>query len=79
MDVKTVIQGFNEEQLEEIVNRDTNVLTMNACLFSLKPYQWYVHTWGTKKQIFTKCTNTDTEGGMIKGSFEGERERENQR
>lgn len=52
MDVKTVIQGFNEEQLEEIVNRDTNVLTMNACLFSLKPYQWYVRTWG-KKKIFT--------------------------
>lgn len=53
MDVKTVIQGFNEEQLEEIVNRDTNVLTMNACLFSLKPYQWYVRTWGNKNEIFT--------------------------
>lgn len=55
MDVKTVIQGFNEEQLEEIVNRDTNVLTMNACLFSLKPYQWYVRTYvhGVKKKIFT--------------------------
>lgn len=51
MDVKTVIQGFNEEQLEEIVNRDTNVLTMNACLFSLKPYQWYVRTWGKKKYL----------------------------
>lgn len=74
MDVKTVIWGFNEEQLEEIVNRDTNVWTMNACLFSLKPYQWYIH-W-VQKKIFTKCTNTDTEGGMIKGSFEGERERE---
>lgn len=75
MDVKTVIWGFNEEQLEEIVNRDTNVWTMNACLFSLKPYQWYIH-W-VQKKIFTRCTNTDTEGGMIKGSFEGEREREN--
>lgn len=74
MDVKTVIWGFNEEQLEEIVNRDTNVWTMNACLFSLKPYQWYIH-W-VQKKIFTKCTNTDTEGGMIKGSFEGERELE---
>lgn len=47
---------------------------MNACLFSLKPYQWYIH-W-VQKKIFTKCTNTDTEGGMIKESFEGERERE---